>query len=139
MKKKYFDLAFIYAIAAMAAGVFYREFTKWQGFTGTTALGKVHTHIFVLGMLVFLLVAIFSQSMELEKEKKFRIFMIIYNIGVPILAVTMLVRGVTQVMGRELGKSCNFAMSGIAGLGHTLTGIGIVLLLLALKKCADRV
>jgi len=42
-----------------SGGVFYREFTKWNGFTGVT-LGKVHAHLFLLGMIVFLLVAPFS-------------------------------------------------------------------------------
>lgn len=46
MKKKYFNLALIYATAAMIGGVFYREFTKWNGFTGATALGR-YTHIFL--------------------------------------------------------------------------------------------
>ena len=32
--KKYINTAFIYAIAAMAGGVFYREFTKGNGFEG---------------------------------------------------------------------------------------------------------
>lgn len=44
--KKYLNISLIYAIAAMVGGVFYREFTKWNGFTGMTALGKVHTHLF---------------------------------------------------------------------------------------------
>ena len=38
--KKYLNFAFAYAILAMAGGVFYREFTKWNAFTGATALGK---------------------------------------------------------------------------------------------------
>ena len=29
--KKYLNLSLAYAIAAMAGGVFYREFTKWNG------------------------------------------------------------------------------------------------------------
>ena len=31
--KKYLNIALAYAIAAMAGGVFYREFTKYSGFT----------------------------------------------------------------------------------------------------------
>ena len=31
--KRYLNLSLIYAIAAMAGGVFYREFTKYNGFT----------------------------------------------------------------------------------------------------------
>ena len=136
MKKKYFNLALIYATAAMIGGVFYREFTKWNGFTGATALGKVHTHLFILGMLVFLLVALFSQSMDLEKQKTFRTFMKIYNIGLPILSIMMVVRGVIQVLEFDISSRANSAISGVAGAGHVLVGIGIVLLLLALKKSA---
>ncbi|MEG2596768.1 MAG: DUF2871 family protein, partial [Ruthenibacterium sp.] len=58
--KKYLNLSLIYAIAAMVGGVFYREFTKFNGYTGVTALGKVHTHLFLLGMVLFLLVALFA-------------------------------------------------------------------------------
>lgn len=136
MKKKYFNLALIYATAAMIGGVFYREFTKWNGFTGATALGKVHTHLFILGMFVFLLVALFSQSMDLEKQKTFRTFMKIYNIGLPILSIMMVVRGVIQVLEFDISSRANSAISGVAGAGHVLVGIGIALLLLALKKSA---
>lgn len=38
--KKYLNISFVYAIAAMAGGVFYMEFAKWNGFDGVTALGK---------------------------------------------------------------------------------------------------
>lgn len=136
MKKKYFNLTLIYATAAMIGGVFYREFTKWNGFTGATALGKVHTHLFILGMLAFLLVALFSQSMDLEKQKTFRTFMKIYNIGLPILSIMMVVRGVIQVLEFDISSRANSAISGVAGAGHVLVGIGIVLLLLTLKKSA---
>ena len=136
MKKKYFNLALIYATAAMIGGVFYREFTKWNGFTGATALGKVHTHLFILGMLVFLLVALFSQSMDLEKQKTFRTFMKIYNIVLPILSIMMLVHGVIHVLEFDISSRANSAISGVAGAGHVLVGIGIVLLLLTLKKSA---
>ena len=70
--KKYIDTAFGYAIAALAAGVFYREFTKWNGFSGITALGKVHTHLFLLGMVIFLLAALFCTQKDLPKLKTFR-------------------------------------------------------------------
>lgn len=138
MKKKYFNLALIYATAAMIGGVFYREFTKWNGFTGATALGKVHTHLFILGMFVFLLVALFSQSMDLEKQKAFRTFMKIYNIGLPILSIMMVVRGVIQVLEFDISGRADSAISGVAGVGHVLVGIGIVLLLLTLKKSAKK-
>ena len=60
--KKYLNYALGYAIAAIAGGVFYREFTKMNDFTGVTVLGKVHTHFFLLGMFVFLIVSLFAAS-----------------------------------------------------------------------------
>ena len=47
----------------MVGGVFYREFTKLNGYTGVTALGKVHTHLFLLGMVMFLIIAVFYTSL----------------------------------------------------------------------------
>ena len=52
--KKLWNLAFGYFLAAMAGGVFYREFTKYFGFTGETALGYLHVHLLVLGTVLFL-------------------------------------------------------------------------------------
>ena len=134
--KKYLNLAMFYAIAAMAGGVFYREFTKFCGYTGATALGKVHTHLFLLGMLVFLVVALFAAHNDLTKVKTFRVCLWTYNLGVPLTAVMLLVRGVTQVLGLSLTAGASAAISGIAGIGHILTGTGMILLLVSLKKIA---
>ena len=134
--KKYLNIALAYAIAAMVGGVFYREFTKYSGFTGVTALGKVHTHLFLLGMLVFLVVALYGAHNDLTQIKTFRVFLWVYNIGVPLTAVMLAVRGVVQVRGLALSAAANAPISGIAGIGHILTGIGIILLLLSFKKLA---
>ncbi|MEG0017227.1 MAG: DUF2871 domain-containing protein [Hydrogenoanaerobacterium sp.] len=134
--KKYLNVSLGYAIAAMVGGVFYREFTKFNGFTGVTALGKVHTHLFLLGMMMFLLVALFAAHSKLNEQKQFKIFFITYNIGVPITAVMLVVRGVTQVLDMGLSAGASAAISGIAGIGHIFTGVGIVLLILSLKKIA---
>lgn len=134
--KKYLNVAFIYTIAAMIGGVFYREFTKYNDFSGVTVLGKVHTHLFLLGMLVFLMAALFSVHMNLSQDKLFRVFFCLYNIGVPLTAVMMVVRGVPQVLQQELSKGADAAISGIAGIGHILTGTGLILFLLSLKRNA---
>ena len=134
--KKYLNIAFAYAIAAMAGGVFYREFTKFNDFTGVTALGKVHTHLFLLGMLVFLVIALYAAHNNLTKIKTFRVFLWIYNIGVALTAVMLVARGIPQVLGMTLSTAVSASISGIAGIGHILTGAGIILLLLSLKKLA---
>lgn len=136
--KKYLNISLVYAIAAMAGGVFYREFTKFQGYTGVTALGKVHAHLFLLGMLVFLVAALYAARYDLETVKMFRAFLWTYNLGVPLTAVMLLVRGVTQVMGMNLSAAADASISGIAGIGHILTGTGIILLILSLKKLAEK-
>ncbi len=137
--KKYLNISLIYAIAAMVGGVFYREFTKWNGFTGVTALGKVHTHLFLLGMLMFLIVALFAEHHDLQKQKLFRAFLWVYNIGVPLTAAMLVVRGIAQVLNVSLSSAANASISGIAGIGHILTGVGLVLLLISLKKTAESV
>lgn len=137
--KKYLNISLIYAIAAMVGGVFYREFTKWNGFTGVTALGKVHTHLFLLGMLMFLIIALFAEHHDLQKQKLFRVFLWVYNIGVPLTAVMLAVRGIAQVLNVSLSSAANASISGIAGIGHILTGVGLVLLLISLKKTAESV
>ena len=58
--KKLWNLAFGYFLAAMAGGVFYREFTKYFGFTGETALGYLHVHLLVLGTVLFLFLLAFT-------------------------------------------------------------------------------
>ena len=136
--KKYINISLAYALGAMAGGVFYREFTKWMGFNGITALGKIHTHLFMLGMVIFLLISQFVQCTALEEEKMFRIFLWVYNIGTPLTASMLLVRGIIQVLGITLTSGQNAAISGIAGIGHILTGIGLVLLMLALRKACAR-
>ena len=134
--RKCLDFSLTYAIAAMVCGVFYREFTKYQDFTGVTALGKVHAHLFLLGMVMFLIVALFAMHWNLDGQKKFRWFLRTYNIGVPLTAAMRLVRGVTQVLGLPLTTGASAEMSGSAGIGHILTGVGLILLLLALRDRA---
>ena len=51
-----------------------------------------------------------------------------------ITAVMMLVRGVTQVLKTELSKGANAAISGIAGIGHIILGISLIMILLNIKK-----
>lgn len=132
--KKYINFAIAYAVAAMAGGVFYREFTKWNAFAGATALGKVHGHLFMLGMVVFLFIALFSEHRNLSEHKTFRVFMWIYNIGLQLTAVMFIVRGIPQVLCITLSTGANAAISGIAGIGHIMVGVGLILLLVSFKK-----
>lgn len=125
----------VYFVSAIAAGVFYREFTKFHGYTGRTALGFVHGHLFAFGMLLFLLMALFcSREYGLLENKAFRHFYVLYNISLPFMVCTMLARGIIQVLNVELTKAGSASVSGIAGISHILMTISLFMLFAALKK-----
>ena len=131
--KKLINTAFIYAIAAMICGIFYREFTKSMSFDGRTTLAFTHLHLFALGTMVFLILALFSLKTDLLMQKKFKAFFLTYNIGLPLMVVMFFVRGILQVLGTPLSAGMNAAISGIAGITHIILGIAIVLMFLCLK------
>ena len=130
--KRYINTALLYAILAMAGGVFYREFTKFNGFTAKTTLSVVHTHYFLLGMVFFLLLLMLEKNFSFTGAKTGQV-LTVYHIGLNLTAVMLVVRGVTQVVGFPLSPGMDAAISGLAGIGHILLGISLVLLLLQIK------
>lgn len=135
MIKRYANMALAYAIAAMIFGVFYREFTKFSGFSGQTTLSVIHTHYFLLGMFFSLLLMPIEKALSFSDQNTEKI-LIVYQIGLNITALGFLMRGLTQVWETELSKGLNASISGIAGIGHILTGICLILLLLKIRKRA---
>lgn len=132
--KKYINIAFVYGVFAMMSGVFYREFTKWNGYTGKTTLAFTHLHLFVLGSVLFLLLALFSQITDLEQKKTFQYFLRMYNIALPFMIMMFFVRGIFQTLQIELSSGISAMISGIAGLSHIMMAIAVVLLFTALQK-----
>ena len=136
--KKYLNYSLSYGVMGLVCGVYFREFTKIMGFTGITTLSKAHPHFLILGTMLFLIVALFSDRLDLEKDKTFALFMRIYNIGLPLTVLMMLIRGTLQVLGTPLSKGLNASISGIAGIGHILLGVGFILLMVSLKKAKTK-
>ncbi len=135
--KRYLNFAFLYSILAMCGGVFYREFTKFYKFVGKTTLSVVHTHYFMLGMVFFLLLLLFEKNFAFSNEKTGRLFLT-YNVGLNICCVMFLVRGVCQVLETPMSKGLNGTIAGIAGVGHVLLGVSLVLLLLQIKRAVAK-
>lgn len=81
MEKRYADAAIFYAAAAMVFGVFYREFTKFNGFTGKTNLSVMHTHYFLLGMFFFLILMLLEKNFRFSGGEKIGIILTVYHIG----------------------------------------------------------
>lgn len=134
--KRYINSALVYAILAMAGGVFYREFTKFSGYTAKTTLSVVHTHYFLLGMVFFLLLLLLEKSFAFTNAKTGRA-LVVYHVGLNLTAVMLVLRGVTQVLGTALSSGMSAAISGMAGIGHILLGVSMVLLLVQIKRAVS--
>ena len=131
--KRYMNCALLYSVLAMAGGVFYREFTKLNAFTGKTTLSVVHTHYFLLGMVVFLLLLLLEKNFSFTGSGTGKV-LAVYHTGLNLTALMFVVRGVTQVLGSPLTSGMDAAISGMAGIGHILLGISLVLLLLQIRR-----
>jgi hypothetical protein len=127
------NTALLYAVLAMAGGVFYREFTKFNGFDERTTLSVVHTHYFLLGMVFFLLLLLLEKNFSFTSAKTGRI-LAVYHTGLNLTAVMLVVRGVAQVTVPALSSGMNAAISGVAGIGHILLGVSIILLLVQIRR-----
>ncbi len=135
--KKLINTSFVYLIAGALAGVFFREFTKIMGFEGVTSLAFMHPHLIALGFIMFLIATLFSLIDDFTGDKLFKPFYIVYNLGMIITTGMMLVRGVSQVTNTFLPMP-DAALSGIAGIGHIMIGVGLVMLVLMLKRVVGR-
>lgn len=131
--KRYMNTALLYAIFAMTGGVFYREFTKFLGFTGKTTLSVVHTHYFLMGMVFFLLLLVLERSFSFTRPKTGRV-VALYHIGLNLTCVMLATRGILQVLETPLSSGMDAAVSGIAGIGHILLGVSMVLLLIQIRR-----
>lgn len=132
MKKLYYA-SFAYLIAGLAAGLFYREFTKLKDFPegAFTQLGVAHTHLLALGFMVFLIVLVVEQVFRVSRSRRlFTWFFWLYNAGLVLTAAMLIWHGSLTVLGRE----SNAMIAGIAGLGHILLTAGMVVFFVALGR-----
>jgi hypothetical protein len=131
-----FYAAFAYLIAGLASGLFYREFTKAHDFPDSrfTQLAVVHTHLLILGFIALLLVLALEKLFTLSTSRLFGWFFWTYNAGVVLTAAMMIWHGSLTVMGRDEESM----ISGIAGLGHILLTIALILLMLALAPAITK-
>ncbi len=127
--KKYFNFATFYLAIGLIMGVFYREFTKINGFEGKTVLSVVHTHALTLGFIFFILVLLLEKNFQLSKAKHFQKWMIFYNISLIYVLATFAARGVMQVLGTDFA-----GLSHIAGLGHAMLGVAMIWFVVIVNK-----
>lgn len=125
-------IKFFYSILGLLLGVFYREFTKINGFTEYTVLSGLHTHVLVSGVFFLLILLLLEKTFELTKDKKFNIFFITYNIGLLLSVIMMAIRGCVEVLNLDISSMTDFSISGIAGISHIIMTIAYILFFLIL-------
>lgn len=57
-------------------------------------------------------------------------YLILYHIGLNVTVMMLVVRGIVQVTQMNV---VSYAISGIAGIGHTLLGSALILILIQIK------
>lgn len=107
-------------------GVFYREFTKLNGFTGFTTLSVVHTHYLMLGMVFFLLQVLVEKNFHFADNKVLK-YLLLYHIGLNLTVVMLVIRGVVQVL------SLDALIAVLFGIAHLILGISMVLI--SIRNC----
>lgn len=134
--KRLLNASFIYMLAGVASGLFYREFTKLNDFPEGqfTQLGLAHTHLLTLGFIVLLIVLVLEKVFTLSRSKLFGWFFWLYNAGVILTSAMLIWHGSLTVLGQESSKM----IAGIAGTGHILLTAAMVLLFLALGRAITR-
>ena len=135
--KRILNAGLFYTIIGLVAGVFYREFTKFNSFTDWSPLNVLHTHALALGMFGFLIVLILDKLFALSKDEKFNRFYYVYNIGLISTLLMMLARGVLVTLNINMTTGMDAAISGIAGIAHIILAAGIIRLFLILRRTID--
>lgn len=109
-------------------GVFYREFTKLNGFTGFTTLSVVHTHYLMLGMVFFLLLVVVEKNFHFVDNKVLK-YLIFYHIVLILTVFLLTIRGVVQVLSLDVSSAV------LSGIGHLILGISMVFVLISIRNC----
>lgn len=125
--KRLMNASIVYGVLALVGGVFYREFTKLNVFTGFTTLSVVYTHYLILGMVFFLLLVLVEKNYSFinDKVRKY----LLYHIGLNLTVVMLVIRGVVQVL------SLNVSSAVLFGIAHLILGISMVLVLISIRNC----
>ena len=118
--QKYFKISTFYLILGLVLGIFYREYTRMNNFTGITALSVTHTHVLILGFMFFIMVLLLEKNFNISNIKGFKSWIITYNIGFIYLIATLVFRGILQVNNSDFA-----GLSHIAGLGHVILGASL--------------
>lgn len=126
--KKMMNRAFGFTMAGIFAGAFYREFTKFLGYTGETTMSVMHTHLFALGAIFSFILLLLTKTFDLSDYKNLERDYNLYTLSVIGVVLMMFARGVLPVLDIEVTRAIDMSISGISGVIHI--GITIVMFML---------
>lgn len=90
-------------------------------YSAWTTFSVVHTHYLILGLVKM------SGHFVDEKVKK---YLILYHVGLNMTAMMLVVREIVQVTHMHVVSA---AISDIAGIGHILLGVSLILISIQIK------
>ena len=122
------NVSIVYGVLGLIGGVFYREFTKLNGFTDFTILSVVHTHYLMLGMVFFLLLVVVEKNFHFVDNKVLK-YLLFYHIGLNLTVFLLTIRGVVQVLSLDVSSAVLF------GIGHLILGVSMNLVLFSFRNC----
>ena len=124
----------VYGVLDLIGAVFYRKFTKLNGFTDFTTLSVVHTYYLMLGMVFFLILALLEMNLHFMNDRTKR-YVFFYHLGLNLTVIMLMIRGVIQVVYlNSLTTALNVVIAGIAGIGHLILGISLIMILISIKN-----
>ncbi|MBM6630161.1 DUF2871 domain-containing protein [Mammaliicoccus vitulinus] len=130
MKKLFYSSA-IYTALGLLSGLFYREMSQSNDFEGYSQLNVTHTHMLVLGTLMFLVFLLIEKNFSLSKNRKlFNWFFITYHIGLLLTVAMQMTNGIMTIKGIEVSP----AIAGMSGLGHIFLTVAFILFYILLSK-----
>lgn len=132
--KRLINASIVYGVLGLIGGVFYREFIKLNGFSTYTSLSVVHTHYFMLGMMFFLILALLEMNLHFMNDRTKR-YVFFYHLGLNLTVIMLMIRGVIQVVYlNSLTTALNVVIARIAGIGHLILGISLIMILISIKN-----
>lgn len=127
--------SFISLLFGCAGGVFFREFTKFFGYTGYSMLSILHTHTLILGSVFGLIFHLLFINCPKGNIQNFTTSAKLWLFGLILTVSMMFMRGIYQITGNGAYLFNNRAFSGIAGIGHIVLAVGIIKIMLYFIRC----
>src|SRR5699024_1134130 len=105
MKKVMFSTA-LYTLSGMMSALFNSEMSKAENFSCYSQLNVTHTHLLVLGTIMFLIFMVIEHQLKLTQHHTlFNYFFYVYHIGVLLTVAMQFINGIATMKGFEVSPA----------------------------------